>query len=134
MNSNFNYHDYFDANKASRYAVDIGARDGPGPTFPLFMEQGFSGLCIEGYEPYYRVCCQNIPQSNVAKHCEFITPNNIIPIFQKYNVPKDMYVLKIDIDGYDYSIIDTLLASYRPIFIVAEINEKIKATIFTGFH
>jgi hypothetical protein len=39
--------------------------------------------------------------------------------------PEDFGVLTIDIDGYDYFVLDALLAVYRPVLVCAETNEKI---------
>ena len=39
--------------------------------------------------------------------------------------PREFGLLDVDIDGYDYHVLDALLAEFRPRVIVAEINEKI---------
>jgi hypothetical protein len=124
------------ANYPIKYVVDIGAQDGPGPVYSLMKDQGYDGLCIEGSPENYGYLCANLPQSNVAKHCEFVTPHNICSIFEKYHVPKELFALKIDIDGYDYEVLDMLLSKYNPIFVVAEINEKIPPPILfqTKYH
>lgn len=126
-----NFNQYFvDKNSSVKYVVDIGARDGPGPVYELMKTRGFDGLCIEGDPNSYQALCYNLPQSNVAKHCEFVTPHNICEIFKKHNVPKQMFALKIDIDGYDYEVLYTILASYSPAVVIAEINEKIPPPIY----
>jgi hypothetical protein len=112
-----------------KYAIDIGARDGPGPIYHLFEKHGFDGLCIEGDINNYNTLHANLPQTNVNKHFEFVNPNNILSIFGNYNVPPQPAVLKIDIDGYDYFVLETILSSYKPHIIIAEINEKIPPPI-----
>ena len=124
-----NYFFEYGKKTQSRYVIDIGAQDGPGPVYPLFTQGMLDGLCIEGSPTNYEYLCRNLPQENVIKHCEFVTPQNIISIFTRFNVPKEPFVLKIDIDGYDYSVLDVLLNSYRPIMFIAEINEKIPPPI-----
>lgn len=59
-----------------------------------------------------------------------ITPNNVYDsIFEK--IPKDSEItfLDIDIDGYDFYVLNNLLQKTRPFLIVAEINEKIPPPI-----
>ncbi len=119
-----------------KYAIDIGAQDGPGPVYDLFKTQGYDGLCIEGNQMSFNALCQNLPQPNVHKHRIFVTPDNIISIFKQHNVPLEPFALKIDIDGYDYEVLDQILDTYRPMFVVAEINEKIPPPILfqTKYH
>lgn len=59
-----------------------------------------------------------------------VTPNNVYDlIFEK--IPKDSEItfLDIDIDGYDFHVLNNLLQKTRPFLIVAEINEKIPPPI-----
>ena len=58
-----------------------------------------------------------------------VTPNNIIEILKQNNIPKVFDFLKIDIDGYDYYVIDKILEHYSPYIICSEINEKIPPPI-----
>lgn len=112
-----------------KYVVDIGAQDGPGPVFSLMTKHGYRGLCIEGNPTTFTHLCAKMPESHVSKHCEFVTPQNICSIFAKYDVPKELFAVKIDIDGYDYQVLREVLGTYRPVFVVAEINEKIPPPI-----
>jgi hypothetical protein len=124
------YVDMTTISESIKYVVDIGAQDGPGPVFSLMTKHGYRGLCIEGNPITYTHLCDKMPEPHVAKHCEFVTPHNICSIFQKHNIPTELFALKIDIDGYDYEVLDTLLSSYKPLFVVAEINEKIPPPIY----
>jgi hypothetical protein len=119
-----------------KYAIDIGAQDGPGPVYDLFKTHGYDGLCIEGNPQSFKTLCENLPQSNVHKQCVFVTPNNILDIFEQHNVPLEPFALKIDIDGYDYEVLEQILNKYVPTVIVAEINEKIPPPILfqTKYH
>jgi len=132
MNLEMPFDQYVDMSTISdnlKYVVDIGAQDGPGPVFSLMTKHGYRGLCIEGNPTTFEHLCEKMPESHVAKHCEFVTPKNICSIFEKHGVPKEPFAIKIDINGYDYEVLDTLLASYHPLFIVAKINEKIPPPI-----
>lgn len=133
MSEQIRFEDYVNLStllEENKYVIDIGAQDGPGPVYELFTKKNFSGLCIEGNSDSYGRLCNNLPQPNVNKHLEFIHPYNALQIFEKNKVPKEPFVLKIDIDGFDLIILRTLLPKYRPMFVVAEINEKIPPPIY----
>ena len=108
----------------SNYIIDIGASHGVStdPVYNFISNNKYNGLCIEGDKN----------KVNVLKHRtsfdiydEFIYPSNIVSVFQKFNVPIDIDILKIDIDGFDLEVLRTILAVYKPKIIIAEINEKI---------
>lgn len=113
----------------TNYLIDIGAQVGPGPIFHLLRNPFFKGLCIEGAPAMYNQLIQNLPNPQVDKHLGFITPVNCLEIFESYNVPESPDILKIDIDGYDLSVLRVLLTKYKPKIIIAEINEKIPPPI-----
>lgn len=115
----------------NRTAVDIGAGDGIrwSNTYALFRN-GWSGLGVEydarkvvrlaaNYKYYPRV---------YACRCR-VTPDNVVPLLQAYSVEPDFGVLSLDIDSYDYRVLERLLERYRPRLIVTEINEKIPPPI-----
>lgn len=114
-----------------RTAVDIGAGDGIrwSNSYALFMN-GWKGLGVEfdsrklvklarAYRFFPGVyACRNR-----------VTPENIVPLLQSYELPKNFAVLSLDIDGNDYWVLRAILADYRPQLIVTEINEKIPPPI-----
>jgi hypothetical protein len=110
----------------SKYVVDIGASSGvnTNPVFSFENKIGFRGLCIEGDANKARTLRTNIlPTFKIFN--TYITPRNAIELFQKAGVPAVFDILKIDIDGYDLEVIRAILKVYRPMIIIAEINEKI---------
>jgi hypothetical protein len=112
----------------TNYIIDIGASDGVSidPVFPFITNPTYRGLCIEGSDQKI----QSLQKKTHFDICnKFITPHNIIDIFQSYNVPIDLDILKIDIDGFDLEIIRMILTTYKPKIIIAEINEKIPPPI-----
>ena len=117
-------------NHESYYMIDIGAQYGPGPIFKYLRDDQYSGLAIEGDEKSYEKLCVNLNNKNVMKHLGFITPENVWRIFREYEVPNSPDILKIDIDGYDLSVIRSILENYTPKIIVCEINEKIPPPIY----
>jgi len=58
-----------------------------------------------------------------------VTPQNIVPLLEAYEIEPEFGVLSLDIDSYDYWVLDALLARFRPQIIVTEINEKIPPPI-----
>jgi len=103
----------------NKFLVDFGA-GGLGCKMSnsrYFMEQGWSGLRMDG-EPD--------PDTDIKQ--EFITQENIVSLFEKYNVPLEFDFLSIDIDGNDYWVLKKILEVYSPRFIVAEFNGTIAPT------
>jgi hypothetical protein len=70
--------------------------------------------------------CDNVKLCNTR-----IQPDNIIKLLENNigTAINEIDLLKIDIDGYDYFVLDSLLKKYRPHVINAEINEKIPPPI-----
>jgi hypothetical protein len=59
-----------------------------------------------------------------------VTPENVCElIFSNIPNQSDITFLDIDIDGYDFFVLESLLKKSRPYLIVAEINEKIPTPI-----
>lgn len=107
--------------------VDIGAHNGVtfSNTYPLF-KSGWSGLLVEcnkgrfaTLSHFYRL------MSEASLACTFVTPENVVSLLKGFNIPEKFDFLSIDIDSYDYFVLEALLSSFRPSLIVAEINEVI---------
>ena len=112
----------------NHFIVDIGASYGvpTDPVFPFISNPIYKGLCIEGSTEKTQTLLHNT-RFHICN--EFIYPHNIIEVFQRYNVPIDLDVLKIDIDGFDLEVLRMILSIYKPKMIIAEINEKIPPPI-----
>jgi hypothetical protein len=112
----------------SNYVIDIGASIGvdTDPVYNFIIDKNFKGLCIEGDEKKVDILKT---RTHFDIYNGYITPLNVINIFKEYNVPYDIDVLKIDIDGYDLEVLRTILKVYNPKIIIAEINEKIPPPI-----
>lgn len=116
----------------SNYIIDIGASSGQetDPVFHLLKTAEFAGLCIEAGDSI-RELEKKLPQKEIKKVKAFATPESIISIFLQENVPLYADILKIDIDGYDLSVLRKILeGNYRPKIIIAEINEKIPPPVW----
>ena len=53
---------------------------------------------------------------------EFITKENIVELFKKYNVPKNINVLSVDIDFNDFYCLNEILKNYQCDIIICEYN------------
>ena len=59
-------------------------------------------------------------------HKEFIRPDNIVSLFEKYNVPIEFDLLSVDTDMHDYFILQSILnGKYKPKVIITEVNSKL---------
>lgn len=114
----------------SKYAIEFGGWDGIylSNIRNLIVNKGFSGLFIEGeagraenlltnYKDYPNVQC-------VAAFVGFRGENTLDNILERNNVPKEIDLLSIDIDGYDYHVWDAF-QNYRPRIVIIEYNPSI---------
>ncbi|KAK9807812.1 hypothetical protein WJX72_010096 [[Myrmecia] bisecta] len=88
---------------------------GSGPnTAALYTAFGWRGLLLDGMHR----------NDTINLHTEFISPDNIVELFDKYSVPAEPDYVSIDIDSTDVWIFRELLASgrYRPRVFTVEYN------------
>lgn len=125
-------------NIARPFFVEFGASTGgtTSPTSPL-LESGWRGLWIEcddeKFDTLNRLYGDN---RGLTLLKDKVTPFNIVKILQGeykneqcFTIPQEFGCLCIDIDGYDYYVLEALLKSFRPAVILCEINEKIPPPI-----
>ena len=111
--------------------VDLGAGDGVrhSNTHALFIS-GWKGLAVDGdADRAYRLARAYRYYPNVFTCRHQITPQNVVSLLEAYQIPHDFEVLSLDIDSYDYLVLDALLTKFRPRIVVTEINEKIPPPI-----
>lgn len=94
------------------FLVDIGAGGAQRglSNSRRFIEEGWKGLLfdMDGSEGTIK---------------EFITPFNIVSLLKNHNCPQKFDFLNVDIDSFDYDVIDAILSSgYLPYIICAEFN------------
>ena len=93
-------------------------------TYHLVEKHGFRVLLMDG----------GFENSTINLHNEMISPENIVDLFDKYNVPKAADYVSIDIDSTDLWVFRALLSDsrgYRPRVISVEynINFPLESTI-----
>ncbi len=112
---------------ASGFCVDIAASDGTtmSNTYPLY-EDGWTGIaaeCDPGKFTALAAAYARFPAVDLAR-C-MVTPDNVIALLEASSTPKEFGFLNLDIDGYDYFVLERMLHRYRPRLICVEVNEKI---------
>ena len=110
-----------------RNCVDIAAGDGVtmSNTFSLFRA-GWGGLAVEfDAKKFSRLAkdYRTMQEVNLAK-CKVI-PENVASLLKANQLPTNFAFLNLDIDGYDYFVLEQILSDFRPSLICVEVNEKI---------
>lgn len=95
------------------YCVEFGAADGYFFSNTLqFRNLGWEALLLDGSQ-------ENL---GIHLHKEWITKENILDIFAKYQVPSEFDLLSIDIDSNDWYIWRELGKVYHPKVLIIEFN------------
>jgi hypothetical protein len=113
--------------EGARFAADVGAGDGirGSNTYALFL-RGWRGVGFEGDGRRARRLARAYRslEGVEARHA-LVTPANVVGLLREHAIPEDFGVLSLDIDSYDYWVLDAVLRQFRPRVVVTEINEKI---------
>jgi len=111
--------------------VDIGAYDGLNHSHTRALaEKGWQGLMLESetfrfadMADLYRL----FPKITLAR--SKVTPQNVLALLEAAETPLDFDFLSLDIDSYDYFVLEQILSKYHPTVICTEINEVIPPPI-----
>lgn len=96
----------------NKYYVEFGAEDGSQCNTRALKESGFDGILFD----------MNYSNPSIHLYKETITVGNVIDIFKKYNVSLDFDLLSLDIDSYDFYVLQEILKVYTPRIFVCEYN------------
>jgi len=110
-------HIFSNIGTTNKFFVDLGAGGyggGISNTKHLEIEQKWQGIKVD---------MDGSDGINVIR--EFITPFNIVSILNQANCPKEFDFLSIDLDSFDYDIMDNLLVEFRPNLICSEFNSSL---------
>jgi len=104
--------------------VEFGVGDGWSCNTRLLAEVlGWSGTYFEIDAPSHAALAQRYVNSPAVQCVQAeMTPANVNDQFARAQVPHDLGVLCIDIDGQDYWVWQALDAAYRPAVMIAEVN------------
>lgn len=114
--------------EVNEYCVDIAASDGLTMSNTYFLwKRGWSGLAVEyNSQLFSKLSCEYAKFENVNLSKTMVTPDNVLFLLKTHQVPKQFGLLSLDIDGYDYFVLEQILSEFRPALICTEINEKIR--------
>jgi len=98
----------------NKFLVDIGAGGGFSNN-KEFLDAGWSGLRFD--------------KDGTTTIQEFIKPDNICQLLKKYECPADFDFLSVDIDSFDYDVIDNVLKEHKPRVVCAEFNGTLEPAI-----
>jgi len=113
----------------TKFFVDIGAANDPNESqSELLLRNGWGGVMFECNPEKFVPLTERMRQYPVKIISQKVTPDNIIQFLQDAGAPNDFY-LSLDIDGYDFFVLQKILTVYRPQLIISEINEKIPPPI-----
>jgi hypothetical protein len=97
----------------NKYFVEFGVENGVECNTRVLREKcNWKGLQMDGGN--------NNDIINLKK--EFITKENVLEIFEKYNVPNHINVLSVDIDFNDFYCLNQILTKYTCDIIICEYN------------
>jgi len=91
------------------------------------LRNGFKGLLIEGQKLLASAALKTaaLEELNLEFYNTFATPENIIHLLRASNIPKIFGLISVDIDSFDYYVLESVLREFRPQLICVEINERI---------
>lgn len=99
----------------NKYCVEIGFPYRKGSNTGELWEQGWKHVQFDGSAD---------PAGNVADNTyrEFVCGNNVIPIFERYGVPRNPDYIHVDIDSFDLWVAQSILKSdlFRPMMFSVE--------------
>ena len=109
----------------NKFFVEFGVGNGLENNSAYLLVKGWQGYWIEGSDRF----CQSIRQSfedlianqQLTLKNTFITAANIEDLFREGNVPTELDLLSIDIDGNDYWVWQAI-TNYRPRVVIVEYN------------
>lgn len=109
----------------NQFFVEFGVGNGLENNTTYLLVKGWKGYWIEGSQNY----CKSISKSfadllasgQLTLMNTFVSAENIEALFSEKNVPLELDLLSIDIDGNDYWVWQAI-ANYRPRVVVIEYN------------
>jgi hypothetical protein len=115
----------------NHYCVDIAASDGinASNTYSLYKD-GWGGIALE-LDPtrFAMLALAYRAFPNVSLLRTKVLPDNVLWILKSCKCPADFSLLNLDIDGYDFYVLEQLLSEFRPRLVCLEINENIPPPI-----
>jgi hypothetical protein len=110
-----------------KYCVDIAAQDGVegSQTLALF-QQGWRGLAVEVDPRMFSILSSFYSRFEGANLLRArLSPDTVVSALRAAGCPKQFGFLSLDIDSFDYFLLEKILEAFRPSLMCIEINETI---------
>ncbi len=123
--------DKIEQNEIQNIFIDIGAADGvdASNSFNLALN-GYKGYMFEYNDSHFAKLAtiyRDFP--NVSLFKTKITPKNITKFLNSLDLPQIIKVINLDIDSYDYFVLEKLLKNFKFQVLILEINPMFPSTI-----
>jgi hypothetical protein len=106
---------YNNDNKDGKFFVEFGVQNGMECNTRILREKyNWKGLQMDG----------GFENKQINLHREYITKDNILFLFKKYNVPLHINCLSVDIDSNDFYCLKKILDVYVCDIIICEYNSS----------
>jgi hypothetical protein len=116
----------------NKYFVEFGVEDGKESNTHNLFYSGWQGLWIEANEVAVELIKKNfskqISSNQLSLLNSFITRENIESLLSNANVPKELDLLSIDIDGNDYYVWQ-VLKDFKPRLVIIEYNAMFRPAV-----
>lgn len=111
----------------TKHFVDLAAGDGMSMSnTALLTRQGWAGLNIECGSAPFNALANAYRSASAISLCRVrVDSETIASLLVGCGVPKQFGFLSLDIDSFDFFVLDRILEQFRPSLICAEINENI---------
>lgn len=106
----------------NKYFVEFGVENGKECNTRFLLEKkSWSGLWMDGSEENGRSARSTFKDFSLKFTTTIITAENIESLFQSENVPSELDILSIDIDGNDFWVWKAI-TNYKPRLLIIEYN------------
>lgn len=103
----------YDGNTSNKFYIEFGVENGTECNTRILRElYNWTGLLMDGGNE----------NADINLRKEFITQENIVELFKKYNVPYNINLLSVDIDFNDFYVLKEILKHYECDIIICEYN------------
>ena len=114
----------------NKFYIDIGSSNEPNLDPNIVRDSDLTILCECDAIKHP---CTTLGEISTREHVHFIrdkvTPSNVVDLISNITKNIEPKFVDIDIDGYDFFVLEALLKKMTPTIIMAEINEKIPPPI-----
>jgi len=112
-----------------RTFVEVGAADGRENCTRALVEDGWSGVWIEGDADKAAAARAVVADRPVVVVDMYVDAANITDLLDGAGAAAEPTVLVVDIDGNDYWVLAEVLGRYRPRVVAAEYNARVGPTL-----